>query len=234
MRKKQAPAINETLIFSSPFIFKGMDSASVRSALEMSEYRLEFYRAGEKIFDCESFEHSIAFILDGEISVYRAHSEKKTLLTRLRQGNSFGAAALFGADEAFPTAIYAKRDSEIMFIRQPQMELLVRTFPQIAINYIEFLSSRIRFLNDKIDSFASRSAEEKTAKFLLSNCEENKLCSTLNMTQISSTLGIGRASLYRILNTFEEAGAIERSDSDILIKDKEILKNILKEKETKK
>ena len=201
-----------------------MEEQNIRAALEASEYRLEMYRAGEKIYDCESFENSIAFILDGDISVYRAHSGKRTLLTKLKSGDSFGVAALFGNDEVFPTAIYAKSDSKVMFISQERMETLIRNFPQIAINYIEFLSGRIRFLNGKIDSFASRSAEEKTAKFLLSNCDGDKLKSSLNMTQISSSLGIGRASLYRILGSLEEAGAIERKNSEIIIKDKEKLK----------
>ena len=89
-------------------------------------------------------------------------------------------------------------------------------------------------MNDKIDSFAATSAEEKTAKFLLNNTHENKIFSKMNMTQISSSLGIGRASLYRILDKFEALGAIKRADSEIIITDCQILKNILKEKETKK
>ena len=234
MKEKTSTAINKNTIFSSPFIFKDIEEKEIQSALELSEYRLEIYRSGEKIYDCESFEDSIAFILDGDILVYRAHSEKRTLLTKLKSGDSFGAAALFGNNEGFPTAIYAKTDSKVMFICQEKMELLIRSFPQIAINYVEFLSGRIRFLNDKIHSFTSRSAEEKTAKFLLSNCEGDKLKSSLNMTQISSSLGIGRASLYRILSAFEDIGAIDRKNSEIIIKDKEKIKNILKEKETKK
>ena len=216
---------------STPFIFEKMSEGEIKKALATSEYTLTCYKTGEKIFDEDSFFHAIAFILDGEASVYKFSGDRRTLLSQLREGDSFGASSLFGASPRFPTSIYAKTDCTIMFIAQDKMSELITKFPQIAINYILFLSDKIRFLNDKIDSFAATSAEQKTAKFLLRNCKESRMSSPLNMTQISSSLGIGRASLYRILGKLEECGAIERNHAEIIIKDEKILKNILNQKE---
>ena len=227
----ESNVIGKQIITSCPFIFKEMSEESIKEALRLSEYTLGRYKTNEKIFDSDNFKHSIAFILNGKVSVYKSNAKRKTLLSQLKTGNSFGAASLFGDTEKFPTSIYANSDCNIMFITQEKMSLLIRKFPQISINYICFLSDRIRFLNDKINSFAATSAEEKTAKFLLDNSQEDKIKTQLNMTQISSLLGIGRASLYRILSCCESLGAIERKDSTIIIKDNQKLKNILKEKE---
>ncbi len=216
---------------ATPFIFKKMSEGEIKKALVCSDYTLTHYKAGEKIFDGEFFLRAIAFILEGKISVYKFSGERKTLLSQLCEGGSFGASSLFDLSPRFPTSIYAKTDCTIMFITQDKMSELITKFPQIAINYIHFLSDKIRFLNDKIDSFAATSAEQKTAKFLLQNCKESRMSSSLNMTQISSSLGIGRASLYRILVKLEESGAIERNRSEIIIKDEKILKNILNQKE---
>ncbi len=219
--------VEERNLTEIPFIFKGISAEQTRKILELSEYTLAKYSKGEKIFDTESFERSIAFILGGKAEVYRANSEKKTLLSTLSVGDSFGASVLFGEAELFPTSIYAKSDCTIMFISQAHMEAMIRSFPQIAMNYILFLSNKIYFLNEKINFFAARSAEEKIAKFLLENSCDGRMVSNLNMKQISSSLGVGRASLYRILSSFEEAGLISRDASAITIKDNEGLKKIL-------
>ena len=224
----------EMKLITASFIFDGMDKSDIGDAMAISNLYFREYEQNEKIFDGESFERAIAIILSGGASVYRASSCKKTLLNTLRVGDSFGASSLFDKSSAFSTSIYAKSKCKIAFISQSDMESLFKKFPQISINYIKFLSRKIRFLNDKIDSFAARSAEEKTAKFLLLNSDGNKLNSALSMTKISSSLGIGRASFYRVLASLEAIGAIKRTDTEILICDKEKLKNILKEKETKK
>ena len=219
--------VDENTLLEVPFIFKGISGDDARKILGHSEYTLARYSKGEKIFDTKSFERSIAFILNGCAEVYRADASKRTLLSSLNSGDSFGASVLFGENEAFPTAIFAKSDCDIMFISQEQMEALISHYPKIAMNYIRFLSKKIRFLNDKINSFSSKSAEEKTAKFLLDNSPEGRLASKLNMKQISSSLGLGRASFYRTLSSFEEKGLISKKGSEISIENREELKKII-------
>ena len=223
----QSYKVDENTLLEVPFIFDGISNDEARKILEHAEYTLARYSKGEKIFDTESYERSIAFILNGKAEVYRANVSRRTLLSSLSTGDSFGASVLFGDNEPFPTAIFAKSDCDIMFIAQEQMEILISSFPQIAMNYIKFLSKKIRFLNDKISSFSSKSAEEKAAKFLLDNSIDGKLSSKLNMKQISSSLGLGRASLYRTLSAFEEKGLISKNCSEISIKNFEGLKKII-------
>ena len=121
--------VDERNLTEIPFIFKGISAEQTRKILENSEYTLSKYNKGEKIFDTESFERSIAFILGGKAEVYRANSAKKTLLSTLSVGDSFGASVLFGEAELFPTAIYAKSDCTIMFISQEHMEAMELVFP---------------------------------------------------------------------------------------------------------
>ena len=219
--------VDKNALLEVPFIFKGLSNEERKEILSRCEYSLARYSKGEKIFDGESFERSIAFILNGRAEVFRADSSKRTLLSSLEVGDSFGASALFSDNEPFPTAIFAKSECDIMFISQSQMEVLISASPQIATNYIKFLSNKIRFLNDKINSFSSKSTEEKTAKFLINNSPDGVLTSSLNMKQISSSLGLGRASLYRTLSSFEERGLISKNGSQILITNFKGLKKII-------
>ncbi len=219
--------VDKNALLEVPFIFKGIPSEEKKSILSRCEYTLARYGKGEKIFDAESFERSIAFILNGCAEVFRADTSKRTLLSSLKAGDSFGASALFGDNEPFPTSIFARSECDIMFISQAQMEALINAYPQIATNYIKFLSNKIRFLNDKINSFSSKSAEEKTAKFLLDNSPDGALTSSLNMKQISSSLGLGRASFYRTLSSFEKRGLISKNGSQISVTNFKGLKKII-------
>ncbi len=219
--------VDKNALLEVPFIFEGIPSEEKKDILSFCEYTLARYGKGEKIFDAESFERSIAFILNGRAEVFRADASKRTLLSSLKAGDSFGASALFGDNESFPTAIFAKSECDIMFISQAQMEALIINYPQIAMNYVKFLSNKIRFLNDKINSFSSKSTEEKTAKFILDNSPDGILSSGLNMKEISSSLGLGRASLYRTLSSFEERGLISKKGSEILVTNLKGLKKII-------
>ena len=46
------------------------------------------------------------------------------------------------------------------------------------------------------------------------------------MVQLAKTIGVGRASLYRALDTLEKSGAIARQGKQIWIRDKEKLFNL--------
>ncbi len=47
------------------------------------------------------------------------------------------------------------------------------------------------------------------------------------MKQLASFLGIGRASLYRMIDSFTENGLIEKDGKEIIIKNPEALKKLL-------
>ena len=49
---------------------------------------------------------------------------------------------------------------------------------------------------------------------------------TLSLTELSKALGIGRASLYRALDSFESRGLIKRNGKQITLADPDELKKI--------
>ena len=105
--------------------------------------------------------------------------------------------------------------------------MLFKAVPQTALNYISFLSDRIRFLNGKVRSFASGTNEEKLARFFLEN-EENGQISLKNLSSLASSLSLGRASLYRIIEIMAERGIISREKNTVTIKNRQELERITK------
>lgn len=85
------------------------------------------------------------------------------------------------------------------------------------------------YLNKKIDSLMADSAESKVAEFLLNNITNSngKINMSLNFTKLSEFLNIGRASLYRVLGTFEKEGIIQKDGRRIYVKDVSRLKKYI-------
>jgi CRP-like cAMP-binding protein len=138
-------------------------------------------------------------------------------------GGGFGAAALFGNVEKYASTITATaKNTQIAMISEAAMKRLMIREPDVAVAYIGFLSDRIRYLNSKIDSFASGNASCRLAKFLLAEapCE-------VSMQRLSQILGISRVTLYREMEKLESAHAVERNGKYIRVTDKKILEKIL-------
>ena len=85
---------------------------------------------------------------------------------------------------------------------------------ELALAYIRYLSGRIHFLQRRIDALAEGPAEEKLASFLLSAARPDGkngwVFEAPSLTRLASSLSVGRATLYRALDAFEQSGIIQR------------------------
>lgn len=219
---------NETLIDSLPLL-SGLtreDAAAVKDAVLSV---VKEYSSGEVILAEECFSPSLLFVLVGRASVTVRREGKATLLNTLRTGDLFGAASLFGANGCYPTTVTAKGTTRCAVIGEETLVELIRRYPQVGINYIRFLSEKIRFLNERIDTLSGRNVESKLAKFLLQADGKGALHSHCNMSQLASALDVGRASLYRLLRKMEQNGLITFEGGIIQIVNKIEIERISKQ-----
>ncbi len=90
-----------------------------------------------------------------------------------------------------------------------------------ALNMTEFLVSRVVFLNKKITSLAGYTAASRLTLYLEENARTEKGISTVtlpcSLTEFAEYLGVGRASLYRTLDSMEADGSISRKGRTIRI-----------------
>lgn len=200
------------------FLFNGIDRADAESLLEMSGMETKSYKSGEVIYEPDSFSRSLGVMLSGSAGVTTVGGSKKVVLRNLVKSDVFGAASLFGGEE-YVTVIRAKTAVTAAFIGQEAVERIITTDSRASINYIRFLSDRIRFLNRKIACFTAGCADSSVALYLL-NLERNSDGSVMMPAAykpLADMLGIGRASLYRALDSLEAAGAIVRNGRSITI-----------------
>lgn len=158
------------------------------------------YRKGELIYSRDCFERAVGVLLSGEAEVLKGRG---VVLNTLSAGDSFGVAGLFTENDRYVSDIRAVRPCRVLLLSAPALEQLFAADNAAALGYIRFLSGRICFLNQKLDAFTSSSAEGRIVVWLLENMDDSRVVIPRGYSDLSRTLGIGRASLYRCLDGLE-------------------------------
>ena len=210
------------------FPFKGIKEQSLQSIIDDIHPEICEFSRGDIIFSPSSYQEKIGFVIDGECEVGRPRADDDSvLLNLLTRYSSFGILAILAPAAEFPTLIRARKKSKILFIPGKDMISVIKRYPTVAMNVISFLAERISFLNRRIATFSGKTVEEKLASYLLSHKSESAEI-PLSGTKIASAINVGRASLYRTLDSFESSGIIILEDKKIIIKCPEGLERILK------
>ncbi len=200
-------------LLSSCFLFQSLGEAERQSVFQ--NLTIQLFEKGEAIYTQHDFRKSLGFILEGEAAVQK---DNNTLLNLLEPGSCFGAAALFAPTEEYVTNIVARKAVRAVFLSNEELTKLFRTYPDMALSYITFLSGRIQFLNRKIDSFTMTTAEDAVWRWMKLN-EDEKGCVAVDggFARLARELSIGRATLYRSLARLEEEGRIVKDGARIMI-----------------
>lgn len=197
-------------------LFSGVDGSLLTELLDGAEV-CPFSR-GETIYSPHRFRRCLGVLLRGRVRV----SKDALVVSTLKEGDLFGAAAMFTDCEDYVTTLTALSDGSLALIPQESVKRLLRESPAFAEGYVRYLSGRIRFLSARLDTVTAGSARQKLAQYLLS-ADNGQGEVILSATQLSARLGVGRATLYRAFDALEVEGAIRREGKTIRIVCRETL-----------
>lgn len=161
----------------------------------------------------------IGIINNGNAEVNRNNANGGKLTMRnMKTGDVFGVASMFGEWQNGLSSITATTDCEVTYVCENVLKELMLKIPQISINYISFLSDRIRYLNLRIDTFGADNVEHKIYEFLCSASDENgNVKLDFGMAELARRLKIGRTSLYRSLEVLEGQNLIKRNKNNFVV-----------------
>lgn len=197
-------------IIRNTFLFRQVPEEAIDWAI--TNATAETVQRGEALFTPGQFSHSLGLVLSGRLKVTR----ENLFVDILEPGDWFGAAALFNQREEYPSTLTALSECSVMLLPQTAVEALMERWPRASLNYIQYLSGRICFLSDRVNSLAAGTAEGKVEQFLLQSADENGVA-TVSAAAMAKALGIGRASVYRAFERLEERGVISRSGKQIIL-----------------
>ena len=212
------------------FIFAGMTDDEINDITSDIAFTVQAYARTETIFSPESYRKEMGFIISGECEVRQTtHEDGKIILNTLRPGDSFGILTIFGDGDPFPTQVYARKNTEILFIEKETMLRLIEKSPMVARNVIEFLAKRVAFLNKRIGTVSKSTVDSKLASYLISECKRlGSVELNVNLKRCSEIIGAGRTSVYRSLENLKNNGYIKAENKIITILNLENLEEFSK------
>lgn len=198
----------------SLFLLKGLTREELELCQRLAQTEEESYCKGDTIYTPQTAKRALAMVMEGHVRVLHGRVPTNDLV----EGDVFGVAALFGTDEDYPSTIVAGSDCRVMYIPQETVVAWMKQVPQVAENYVGFLSDRIRFLNRRLATLTAGQADGKLWRYLLAHRDENGVVTVAEgMSELAERLDMGRSSLYRSLDTLTQIGRIRRERKKIII-----------------
>lgn len=203
---------------SKLFPFKDLKDSTLRAIFADSKYSVMHFSKGDIVLSQKTDNRCVGFVIDGECSIEtKCNGDGGVTLNRVSKYGSFGILSVFSDDLEYPTVIYAASACDILFISADEMTRIIKKYPTVAMNVIKFLADRIAFLNSRIKTFSEKTTLEKLAAYLLYRYAESGEEIEISKTALASEIGVGRASLYRDLDTLVNDGIIALKNKTVII-----------------
>ena len=135
------------------FLFRNVPREEVEAVYCSPDCECVEFLPGEMVFTRNQYRRSLGVVVSGELRATKKGANSVIILNSFSQGGVFGAAGLFLDMEGYVSEIQAIRKSKVLFLPEEMLHSLFMRMPVAAENYIRYLSGRIRFLNNRIDSF---------------------------------------------------------------------------------
>lgn len=218
----------ETELVSKTELFRGSPPSVLTRILAVSDCTAAEYEKNEVVYDKTNFYRSLGIVLEGRLRVTKENADKRPIvMSTLQRGAMFGAAALFNSEPEYATKITAIERSRVLFLPQRLIKRMIEREPDIAENYIRYLSERILFLNRKIYFLTAGTAEQRLAGFLLDNLAVGEFSEMpMTMHRLADALNMSRASLYRAFDELTASGAVSKQGKLVCINNADLLKNL--------
>lgn len=197
------------ILMSVP-IFADADGDFLKETL-LHDPNIREYQTGSVISPTLDGEKQLAVVLSGKARVLSAVSGNQAVLRDLSRGDIFGVAELFCDATENVSRIVARTKCILLFIPESRIKKMLEGDRGVMYAYIRFLGMRARFLNKRIACFTAGSAERKLALWLDSLADEAGCDTAECVTPISTLanmLDVGRASLYRAIDSLVSDGFI--------------------------
>jgi len=200
------------------FLFTGIDFPLLDKTYHILDKAiLREYDSNEILLSKQQDPIGLAVLLEGSAQILSGDEKHPALLRTLHAGDTFGAASLFSGERNYRTCVRAFAQCRVLYLPTDLIQEICFHEPDAAQNYISFLSERISFLNRKITAYTAGSAQEKLILYLLHLPLEADGSWVLDISygELSEQLGVGRASLYRAMDSLCEAGLIVREKKKV-------------------
>ena len=166
---------------------------------------------------------SLYIILSGSVKVFISSEDgREVVLNHQRAGDYFGDLSLIDRQPR-AASVMTTEPSRFMIISRDDFMRCLRNNPEIALNLIKPLTSRIRVLAQNVSNLALLDVYGRVAHTLLQQAhEENgqQVTDRLTQQEIADMVGASRAMVSRILKDLKAGGYISIDKKRIIVHQK--------------
>lgn len=185
-------------------------------------FKEENYGAGENIFIEGDKSNGIYFVGQGTVKVYKSSKEgKEQILKLIYAGDSFNDVTVFTSD-INPASADAVTNVKLYLLSRENIIGLIYKHPEISLNIIKSMTEKLRYLTSRIEDLSLKHTQERIANILLL-FDGQKLSQKI----IADIAGTAREVVSRALKDFASQGIVKMDKRDIIILDKNKLKDLV-------
>ncbi len=181
------------------------------------------YKKNTVVINQDDDTHSLYVILSGSVKVFVSGEDgREAVLNHQTAGDYFGDLAMIDKEPRVASVMTMELSKFMIISREDFLSCLSKN-PEIAINLIKPMTSRIRMLAKNVSSLALLDVYGRVARTLLEQAEEQGdvlVTDKLTQQEIADMVGASRAMVSRILKDLKEGGYISIEKKHITIHQK--------------
>ena len=186
---------------------------------------LRHYEAGQMILLEASEGEQCFFVTEGSVKITRLSKDgREVILAILNDGDFFGEMSLLDGESRSANVI-ALDDTKVLTLNRNDFLLVIKEYPQIAIQLLKEMALRLRKSDRQIASLSLSDAEKRIALCILRIAEEQGVIQKGHVSipkapiqqDIANMSGTSRETVSRSLKLLEKEGFIQRNGRELLI-----------------
>tara|TARA_X000001036_G_C20603684_1_gene776065 strand:- start:282 stop:965 length:684 start_codon:yes stop_codon:yes gene_type:complete len=185
------------------------------------------FENGNLIFLEESQGENLFFVVEGSVKITRLSKDgREVILAMLNSGDFFGEMSLLDG-EARSANVIALENTEVLTLNRKDFLEVLHNYPQIAIQLLKEMTSRLRKSDRQIVSLSLSDAEKRIALCIIRFADEQGTIRNGQVTvpkipiqqDIANMAGTSRETVSRAMSVLEEEGYIQRNSRKLIILD---------------
>lgn len=203
-------------------LFSGLSDAAVA---EIEQHGVvKSFKKNSIVINQDDETCSLYVILSGSVKVFISGDDgREAILNHQSAGDYFGDLALIDRQPRV-ASVMTTEASRFMIISREDFMVCLSKNPEIAINLIKPMTSRMRVLARNVSSLALLDVYGRVARVLLQQAEEQNngemLTEKMTQQEIADMVGASRAMVSRILKDLKAGGYISVDKKRITIHQK--------------
>ncbi|MCF8197108.1 MAG: Crp/Fnr family transcriptional regulator [Polynucleobacter sp.] len=220
-----------------PFnLFEGVSDFARDNFFRLTEKRK--YAKGEYVFMANDLAKKIYYLNSGVVKIFDlSKNGSQTIFWYCTPGDIFGAGGISGSPSQ---SVYAQvtQTSEVFSISRSNFEMVLKEYPQIAINMIRLIGARLRLACDSMVDMSESNAAVRLARVLLRLGTNYgyvtkagiEIRIRISHQEIASMMGSSRQTVNSLLHKFSQDGWISMSGRDLILTSPGDLREMVDEK----